>query len=318
MPENPIPDFYVREETTAGPLYFWPLPAVRRNHFDLGTTRDIVWLDDDGNVAERRGGYLITRALTAELIATWTEPPKLDHYRRKADDQLGEIARATAAVQSLPATLTPAEYRGGCKDDDNVRCEDCMWCSLTREVYERVMGEPTPRQHAYPVRGLTELDIYQADPAPGRGWRLLSPGLAAFYPQPAHHQFPGELDGVFAEVAEAVKAAAGELGIPVEVNVWNHSGEIGVSANIPWDEPLPRTIVKGRSKRARELNAERLRAATIAQRWHRTTKVPNRVAGTSKADALAKRDELVATLVAKLVPPHTVACDKCRGFGYVR
>lgn len=320
--DRPIPTYYVHEETTAGSLYFWPIPAVRQSHMDLGYHREITWLDDRGDVAAERGGYLITETRTETLTATWRESPTISHYRRKSEDELSPVARMLvsrdAGPREFPERIERSEWEGRCEWGPDSDCTDCMWHQVRGGIYERVMGEPAVRQHEYDLSGLEELDLTEPDPAPDREWILASPSLAAFYPQPAHHQFPGQLSGMFGDIAEAVKAAAGELGIPVEVKVYGNIRDISVSASIVWDQDLPYREVPGRSRKAREENAKRRRSSRIAQSWYRSVKPSDLVAGATKAEALAKRDAIVARYVAELIPPHMVACEKCRGLGYIR
>lgn len=315
-----IPSFYVREETVAGPLYFWPLPAVRQSRHDPVRT-GVAWFDDDGNQAEVRGGYVVTQVQTSALTAMWPESPKLSGYRRKVPEDRSPIAEQlwSAAPGEYPYELTRDEWNRRCENTDgDGGCGTCSWCAIRSGMYERVMTEPTTGQRDYDVSGLEQLDIHEPDPAPDRTWQLDSPSLAGFYPRPAHHQFPGQLSGVFDDIAEAVKAAAGELGIPVEVKAYSNIRSISVTANIVWDQDLPYREIPRRTKAAREENAKRRQAAHVAVRWYRTDSPSDLVTGASKADALRRRDEVVAKYVAKLLPPHTVACDKCRGLGYVR
>jgi hypothetical protein len=104
---RPIPNYFVREDTLAGPLYFWPMPAVRQSLFDDWRHRETTWLDDDGNPATVRGGYLITDRLTRTVTAQWPEPPHVDHYRRKAE--LSPVG--CTLVEELVGKLVPAHSR---------------------------------------------------------------------------------------------------------------------------------------------------------------------------------------------------------------
>lgn len=314
---RPIPNYYVREETTAGPLYFYPMPAVRQSHNPLWPHHDVTWWHDDGTQAEVRGDYVITTSPAEHLTAMWPEHPKVDHYELKPLDEMTDIGRTLATNPgAFPEVLTPEGRREKCE------CEDegtCTWCQVRDDMYRRVMTEPTTGQREYNVSHLEQLDAYQPDPAPDREWRLASPSLAAFYPRPAHHQFPGEMSVTVAEVAYAVREALAGIGADVEsFHEWEHSRTVSVTVNIAWDQELPWTPVKGKGQKAREMTYSRRLAAKRLTTWHREVKVPMFVTGESKADALANWTARLNEMVNEMVPPHTVACEKCKGLGYVR
>jgi hypothetical protein len=317
---DPIPTYYVHEETTAGPLYFYPLPAVRGD-FDNYERHNVTWLGTNGEQAARRGGYVVTTMPAAVLTATWPKRPTVDHYELKVLDDMTPIGRQLAANPAdYPGVLTREEWRDRCTCDHS---DSCDWCIVREGMYRRVMTEPAMAHREYDVSGLTELDIYQADPAPELAWTLASPSLAAFYPMPAWHQFPGHLGGseLHAEVAVAAKAALGELGVPFNFYDYDTGAlKLSAFADIPWDTPLPYEPIKpARTQKAREANYTRCVRSVQAMKWSSgDVRVPRRIAGATKAEALATRGRLLNELVAKLVPPHSVACSSCKGLGYIR
>ena len=316
-----IPTYYVREETTAGPLYFYPIPAVRQDEFDNLPRRELTWFDEEGNRASQRGHYVVTTTQASTLTAFWPERPKLSHYRRKAEAHLSPVARTLVAAdpEAYPERLERADWEGRCEYGPDSDCMDCTWHVVRNGIYERVMTEPSTGQQDYDVSGLDQLDLYQPDPDPEREWRLSSPSLAAFYPRPAHHQFPGELPVQLSEVGSAVRRQLEEIGADVErFYEFDSERKISVWVNIHWDETLPWEPVKSRSQKARELNFSRRVASEQLTTWHREARVPRFVTGANKAEALARWSAKLEELVAKLVPPHTVACEKCKGLGYVR
>lgn len=320
---NPIPTFYVREETTAGPLFFYPRPAVlhQPDRSWARDTRDITWTDARGAHAEERGGYLITLDYTPTLVATWPTSPTVSHYRHKPEEDMSPLARTLVSADPgmFPPRIEKADWEGRCEWGRDSDCTDCSWHQVRSGIYERVMTEAGTRSHTYDVSGLAELDICQPDPDPDAGYKLDSPSLAAFYPRPAHHQFPGVVDLDLEMVAGPVRKVLAELGVrPATFYVWQQKREISVSVEIVYDETLPWRRAEGRRKAIRELNQQRERAATVATTWRGEVKVPATVHGATKAEALANREQLIGELGAKLVPPHTVACSACKGFGYVR
>jgi hypothetical protein len=325
MDQRPIPTYYVREETTAGPLYFWPISAVDRAQLDTWQRKGLVWYDEEGTQAEVRGGYVITVAHTPTLTAMWPERPRVSHYARKPEADMSPVARTLAAADpaTYPAELPRGEWEGRCEYGPDSDCYDCTWHKVRDGLYQKVMTEPGIGQQTFDVSGLDELDIYQVDPAPELAWTLDSPSLAAFYPRPAHHQFPGHLDGVelFRAVASAAKAALSELGIPFNVYDYDDRNlKLSALVDIPWDESLPYNPIKpGRSQKAKEANHSRKVRSVLAMKWASgDVLVPRRIAGATKAEAVSRRAELLDELVSRLVPPHSVACEKCKGTGYVR
>lgn len=317
---RPIPNYFVREETTAGPLYFYPMPAVRQTDY-FPIVADVTWWHDDGSQAEVREGYVITTSPTGHLLAMWPERPKLSHYLRKAEADLSPVGRTLVAADpnAYPETISKAEWRSRCEYGPDSDCGDCTWHNVRDGLYQRVMNEPSTGQEEFDVSGLEQLDIHVPDPAPDREWRLSSPSLAAFYPRPAHHQFPGELPVSLSEVGAATRAALAEINADVEsFYEWEHERKISITVNINWDQALPWEPVKGKSQKARELNYSRRRASQRLTTWHREMKVPQFVSGVSKADALENWTHRLEAMVTSLVPPHTVACPRCKGLGYVR
>jgi hypothetical protein len=321
MDQKPIPTYYVLQETTAGPLYFWPMPAVRQAHLSHWEHRSATWTDDDGNPAEVRNGYVITRTLTSQLVMSWPESPTVSHYERKPETDMSPVARTLAAADpaAYPLTITKADWEGRCEYGPDSGCNDCTWHKIRDGLYRRVMTDPAIRSHEFDVSGLEQLDITRPDPNPELEWKLDSPSLAAFYPRPAWHQFPGYLAGPLDEVATEARKRLAELGADVSsFFVFDSDRRISVTVSIPWDVPMPWEKVKGRSQKVHELNRSRQLAATQAMRWHAEVVVPRTVRGETKVDAMAAAGRLINDLVAKLVPPHTVACEKCKGYGYVR
>lgn len=311
---KPIPAWYTREETPEGPLYFYPLPAVEESYWRTNGRDSWTWTDVDGNPVEARGEYLVSRAATSQLTATWPVSAKVIHYQLKAVDELSDIGRVLARDPiAFPGVLTPEEWR-------ELRVDDEVSGAAVRSgMYEAIRGEPTTGRRTFDVSHLEQLDVDAPDPAPELTWTLESPAMAALYPRRAHHLFPGYLTGVFDTVAERVKAAAGETGLAgISVKAYEHDHSITVSADIPWDVPKRWEPVKGWSEKARELTSTRRRKATVGFHWYESVKIRRTVAGGIKAEALADLERVAVEYVAVLIPPITEVCGHCSGRGYIR
>lgn len=316
---NTIPRWYVREDTIAGELYFYPVPAVTETDgFNEWTRRSVTWSSVGAGLlpveVEERGGYLVTREAVRSIAAQWPAPAKVGHYALRAPGDLDPIAASFA--DRVPEVVTIEEYR-------RVRCEygtdcgECTWCSFRGKLYKPVSVAPSTRSATFDLSHLEEL-ANTPDPHPERSWKLDSPPLAALYPERAAHLFPGYTTGVFAETAAATQEAMNALGIPrAEVNVWRHSMEVSVTCKIPWDVPREWVEAKGRGRATRQTNRERQDKALFGIPWRESIKINDRVAGVTKADAVEKMMARVAQNVAALVPPHTKVCGNCSGHGYI-
>jgi hypothetical protein len=310
-----IPKWYVREDTLAGPLYFYPRPAVtERMEHAWDRPKEYRWSSQD-SVVDVRGAYLVTQQPVSEFMASWDKRPEVDHYELRAMASLDSLVRSLA--ERAPAIASVEQYtRELCEYDSN--CGECTWCSFRSKLYEPVYASPVVETEVFDVTNLVELAT-TPDPHPDYSWTLDSPPLAAMYPDRASHQFPGYTTGLFALTAAAVQDEMNRLDLPrVEVNAWRHSMEVSTSCRIPWDVPREWTAIQRRSQEARRLNRERQDAALFGMRWHQTLKINDRVAGETKEAAVARLLEKVAENVALLVPPHTEACGTCSGMGYTK
>ena len=50
--------------------------------------------------------------------------------------------------------------------------------------------------------------------------------------------------------------------------------------------------------------------------WHAEIKIPGHIGGQTKSEAVTHLNELVESVLAALVPPHTTACSHCKGLGF--
>lgn len=312
-----IPKWYVREDTLAGPLYFYPRPAVtERVEHSWDRPKEYSWSSQDGEVDER-GAYLVTRQPVREFMASWERRPEIDHYALKPRGALRGVAEAIVNSGIYLERLTPDQWRDRCESDGERRCGECTWCASSVELYAAIRAEPVQASEVFDVTHLVELAT-TPDPHPDYTWTLDSPPLAAMYPARAAHQFPGYTTGLFEATADAAKVAMAELGLPeATVNAFNHGQEVSVTCKIPWDEPRSWKPFKGGSQKVREMNRERRSKALYGVSWRESIKIHDRVGGQTKEEAVAKLHERVKEHLRKLIPPHVKACGQCSGRGYV-
>jgi len=312
-------DWYVREDTVAGPLFFYPAQRVDEDKWSSARSFEgldrYTWTTADGAPVEVNGNYLVSTKPTPRLVATWTPHAGISHYARKPLEEIRHAA-VRAMAENSPEVLMPEGDREACHYGG--ACGECAWCLVRRDAYEVVRETPEPKTRIFNVEGLTELPA-TPEPAPEWTWHLDSPQLAAVYPRRAAHLFPGYLTGIHQRVGETVKSVMAALGLPdTSVNVFAHELSVSVACSLPWDEPRQWEPVKGQSRRARETNRGRDRKARIGVHWHERMTINDRLAASSKTAALDKVTETVAQYVDKLVPPHTEVCGHCSGRGYTR
>lgn len=323
MPDA-IPSYYTREDTLAGPLYFYPRPAVTQQaeHPWSPPRRQITWsaTRPGGAVAvDERGSYLVTTQPVDVFVANWEESRGVSHYEIKPEDKLSAIARQLMASGEYPATLTPDGWHQRCEyPEGDGECGECAWCEIRRSMYSPVHNPPSVRTSKHRVTHLLELPV-AADPYPNWSWTMDNPALASFYPSQAARLFPGYTTGVRDAVLIRVRKVMADLALPeTTVHDWSHSNEVSVSCQLPWDRPREWTALKGRRDKIREINTRRRREAFFGAHWRQTVKVADRLTGESKSDAMARLDSVVQSYVDKLVPPHTEVCGTCSGRGYTK
>lgn len=319
-----IPRYYLVEETEAGTRWFYPRPALDRELSYRIDRRTLVWTAPDGtllpSVAVATGrGYMTENdpywlASAAELtgaVATWPTARTLAGYVLRDDLPVGLLPlRAT-----YPDAVTPEDWTARCQCDGDDDSDGCPWCVIRQALYAPIYVEPGTDSQMFDFGPLRPLPG-APDPDPSFGWRLTTPALEGFYGRHVTHLFAGYVPDTFglicAHVAEHVQRE--RPGSTVYDDKQKRT--LRVHLRIPWDVKRPTPPVRGRSRVARELAAQRERTATIAMSATLESSIPNEVHGDTKADALHKLAELIDYYTTLLCPPVVSACAACDGRGY--
>jgi hypothetical protein len=312
-----IPQWCLRTETPVGTRWYYPRPVVTDKP---AYYQDLTWTGQPNDAAvevlEFGPGVLVSTSPLTEATATWTTARTPIEYRQV--ETLPEDL--TALAPQYPDTMTPAEWDRRCSCDNEA---SCLWCAVRWRLYNRVMSEPAQAHQRFDMSEFVELPG-DPDPEPSLTWELTESPLTAFYGRLVAHLFPGLLLVPFDRVVSTVEAEVAKLdlrgtGMRGEA-IYAFRGERKITSHVlvPWDEPVPYRRMPGRSQKARDENAKRARASTIAMTFSAEVVVPKFIRAASKAEAVAALQVLVDDCLARLIPPHTVGCSHCHGLGFVQ
>lgn len=232
-----------------------------------------------------------------DLTATQPGPPQKTGYR--LDDPGMESAK-------LPATLPPDGLSSLGLDEDTA---DALYTATW------VDGPPVTR--LFPATDMIVADDTGAPP-PDDGLRWV-PNLRDELRQhrALHHLFPGHLEGF----RQAVADAAGAL--PVVGSGYLDGARVDrerptvvrVSTEVPY-EPHTTRFVRETGRNGQKL--KRGRTVTETKRLEVSVQVPDVIAGRNRADAKARWDAELASILDTITEALTPApCWHCRGTGVV-
>jgi hypothetical protein len=329
-----IPLRHLVEETPEGTRWFYPAPAGGGRHY--GDPRTIGWEDPDGvglnllSTGANRPDWLVASKPLAAVVQVLQEPDVLEGWRRKSltelakDDEVaaalitahgGELSEAFPWQIAVDGKVSSAEC--GCTDT-----QICTWHTVFNRAYTPVMTSPDPIRVRHELPDSVPL-AGGADPAPGRDWYVPDP-VRAYYGGTVVHVLPGYLVSDPKAIGALLEQRLAELGLSNwNVYAFDHrsggqfASSVSCSGDLRWDRPLELPRAKGRSREAREFNRAQERKAKVAMSYREEAKVPSRIFGTTKAEALEAEARLMAEIVERLIPDHITACSTCHGVGFV-
>lgn len=348
--QNPVtplvPTYVLRHDTPAGPRFLIPVvreAAYQQNRAPWNTSAlTVTGVDADGSEVEvqdipgqetRQGsgkylpGYVLSAVLLVAYIVRWSTPGGRGPWRKRPELAEGTDPTVAGAWQSAPdepseATLDHLDtYEHG---------DGCLGCLIARGVYSRPELPPVPHEHRVELPPLTEIPG-DVDPDPDREWIVDDPTLLHVYGRHTAHLWPGTTGGLRKAVVDALNAhpmCAPYVkrtsdrerysilgGLPAYLSDYQQREEaIKLNVPIPWDVPQQTTRAPRGRERKRQPVTER-----IAMNYSRTIEQADRLRGANKAAALARFPEVVAEVVASLLPTDggpVQACSHCAGKGF--
>lgn len=247
-------------------------------------------LADGEPMTDLGGGWWAADHEAAEVALSIPQPYRIVGYR---------LSKPDAESDRFPASLTPEEY---CQRVD----ADEVYYSLYVRETEQVPNEITVVEGPW-----IRLDG-APPPADGRSWRANLPSELRHRPE-YHHLFPGHMPGLRDHIEELARANPRVRHVLVD-----YQGRRGldIGLEVPFDQP----IYEYRPARNRDGGISRSRNGrnvAVTARRSLLLDVPQRVAGSNRAEAAAEWDRQVAEWTAAIDGASVKACSACRGHGHV-
>lgn len=313
------PRYYLVHDTPAGRRWAYPVPSTEgtdapTHRLGAGRMTDSVrWVPTPAHARIELGTrWIISDAQLSEVTLEWTPSDVPGPWRKRPERPQDAPANTLwDNAPDMPDEGLLAHYGSwGCDNDDG-----CLRCQMLNAVYHRPRVAQEPRHHTFPLTDQLPLPG-EPNPDPDRAWTPDDPSLVEIYGTHTRHLWPGQLPGFRAAVLAALEAD------PRTSYVWTDAGgripRGHLEAVVPIRWEAPRTAWVDRyGARGQKLRGRERVPRPIAHSEHTTLAVPEGLAGSDKAEAIARWDASVTEWVDRFIPTNrVVACDACDGHGY--
>lgn len=314
MTNSLSPRYYLVHDTPTGTRYAYPLalltlatPSYRTAPWGMGGA---VTAEPAAAVFEVHGDWLISDTPLTLLRRErpgqrardgWVKSTNLDIDGPVPPD----LAAAFAAAPSQPSQDNIDHFA------EHDAAHACWQCRVFSASYgpRYVAGEPIVETQDFADWAPLPGDL---DPDPSREWQVNDTSLLAIYGTHTAHLWPGVLLGLREPVIERLKAQP-----LVSVQTWTHQTKVDLTITVPWETPRSRTEhYKPYGKRK---SVPRTRPVFAIEK-RTEVEIPNRLGANSKAEAIARFDDVVTREVERALPfgENPRGCDHCQGLGWVR
>lgn len=312
-----LPRYYLRHDTPAGPRFAYPASGIDGTEI-RGYRPDIgngwTWtVTTPHSAAAWSGSWLIADQPIHVLSRHRPGSRVRDGWIKRTEPSSSRPMPPEAAARFADAPERPAAEQAAHYVEHEAE-HACWECAEFHAFYgaHHVQGPDVVEVQTFDA--WQPLDA-QLDQHPDQTWTVTDGSLLAIYGAHTAHLWPGYLT----DLQEAVVAALNEHPLIGEVNHWTHKrGEISATVKVPFEPRRTRTTNEKDHR-----NPRRKPRPVTREVWgmERRTElhITDRVHGTSKADAVARWDDVVAREVARFVPHgrHSAVCGTCDGVGLV-